>query len=115
MVFFLLQETFSPMLLQRKAASLHRETGDSRFKSHYELQKSLFKNIKTGISGPLIFFTCEPIIIALRFYLKLIYVLVFTFLDDFTFIFVDFSPGMKGTAFCAIVVGVLLNVVLTPI
>lgn len=115
--FFFLDETFSPMLLKWKAASLCDEVGDARFKSELEVKDSFLQRLSTNLTRPVIFFTREPIIIALGFYLTLIYVLVFTFLNGFTFIFEDtysFSPGLRGTAFLAIAFGVLLNTALTP-
>lgn len=116
--FFCLPETFSPMMLQWKAVALRKQTGDSRFKSAYELQDPLLKRLKTNATRPVIFFTKEPIVIFFGFYLTLIYVLVFTFLNGFTYIFTDtygFSDGIRGTSFLAIVVGILLNTTLTPI
>jgi MFS transporter, DHA1 family, multidrug resistance protein len=115
---FFLPETFSPMILQWKAAALRKETGDHRFKSQHELQDPFWAKLKTNVTRPIIFFLREPIVVFVGFYLILIYVLVFTFLDGFTFIFVDtygFSDGLRGTTFLAIAVGVFLNVLTMPI
>jgi hypothetical protein len=76
------------------------------------------KRLKTNMTRPFIFFTKEPIVIALGLYLTIIYVLVFTFLNGFTYIFTDtygFSPGAKGSTFGAIAVGVLLNTCTQPL
>ncbi|CZR65904.1 uncharacterized protein PAC_15804 [Phialocephala subalpina] len=115
--FLFLPGAFSPILLQWKAVSLRKATGDARFKSSLELQDPLTPRLKTNISSLIIFFTREPIVILLGFYLALIYVLVFTFLWGFANLFVDtygFSQGLKGTAFLAIAVGVLLNTTTMP-
>lgn len=74
------------------------------------------ERLMTNASLPVIFFTREPIVIAIGLYLTFIWALVFTFLDGFTFIFIDtygFSDGLRGTAFLAIVIGVLLNTAVT--
>jgi hypothetical protein len=113
-----LPETFSPMILQWKATSLRHVSGDSRFRSSHELQDPFLARLKTNIARPVTFFTREPIVIFIGIYLTLIYVLVFTFLDGFTFIFVDtygFSPGLRGTSFAAIALGAISNTMTAPL
>lgn len=113
-----LPETFSPMMLQWKAEVVRKETGEPRFKSQHELRDPLWTRLRGNITRPLIFFVQEPIVNFVGFYLTLIYVLVFTFLDGFIFIFVDtygFSEGLRGTVFLAIAVGVILNVLTMPL
>jgi MFS family permease len=117
LAFFLLPETYTPMLLTWKAHALRRKTGDDRFKSPHEISSGLWQRLATNVKRPFIFFTREPIIIALGFYLTMIYVLVFTFLDGFTYIFTktySFSTGAEGSAFGAIAVGVLLQTAVQP-
>jgi len=117
MALFFLPETFFPLLEQWKAGSFRKETGDSRFKANIEFQDSLFARLRITLTRPIFFFTREPIVIFIGFYLTLIYVLVYSFLNGFTYIFVDtygFSQGQRGTAFAAIVVGVLLNTATLP-
>lgn len=116
--FLFLPETYSPILLLWKAHALRELTGDKRFKSVHELQDPLVKRLSQNITRPIIFFTHEPIIIAMGLYLTLIYVLVFTFLDGFTYLFVDtygFSVGIRGTCFSAMAAGVLINTALSPV
>jgi len=106
------------MILQWKATSLRHFTGDTRFRSSHELQDPFLARLKTNITRPVAFFTREPIVIFIGLYLTLIYVLVFTFLDGFTYIFVDtygFSPGLRGTAFLAIALGAILNTMTAPL
>lgn len=77
---------------------------------------SFTSKLLSNAKQPIIMFTKEPIVISIGFYLTFIWVLVFTFLDGFTFIFVDtygLSTGLRGTTFLAIVVGILLNTVTT--
>lgn len=105
-------------MLTWKAISLRKAIGDDRFKSAHEQQESLWPRLKKNLTRPFIFFTKEPIVIFLGLYLTLIYVLVFTFLDGFKFIFTDtygFSTGLQGTAFVAIAIGVILQTTMTPI
>ena len=104
--------------MEWKSAALRKETGDERFRSEFELQDPFWERLKTQLKHPVIFFTREPIVIFIGAYLTLIYVLVFTFLGGFTFIFTDtygFSDGQRGSAFAAIAIGVLLNTTTAPL
>jgi len=106
------------MLLTWKASILRQLTGDTRFRSSHEIAEPLIARMVTNIKRPLIFFTREPIVVALGSYLTLIYVLVFTFLDGFTFLFehtYGFNSGQKGSVFASIAIGILINMSLQPI
>lgn len=104
-------------MLTWKAGALRTYTKNDKFKSSHEMQDSLLKRLKTNLTRPLIFFAREPIVICLGFYLTMIYVLVFTNLQGFTYIFTytyGFSPGEKGSAFGAVAIGILLNTCTQP-
>lgn len=112
-----LKETHPDTLLTWKAQALRQVTGDDRFKSDHELSSSFLSSITENCKRPISFFTKEPIVIALGLYLTIIYVLVFSFLDGFTFIFADtygFNPGQQGSTFGAITIGVLLQTAIQP-
>lgn len=105
-------------MLTWKAHALRVFTKKPKYKSSHELQDPLLQRLKTNMTRPVIFFTKEPIVICLGFYLTMIYVLVFTNLNGFTYIFTTtygFSPGEKGSAFGAVAVGVLLNTCTQPL
>lgn len=99
-------------MLTWKAHALRTHTKNQKYKSSHELMAPLVQRMKTNLTRPFIFFTRELIVICLGFYLTIIYVLVFTNLQGFTYVFTDtygFSPGEKGSAFGAVGLGVLLN------
>ena len=59
---WLLKETYTPVLLKRKAKRRREETGDDRFWSHYDDQKtSLPSLLRTNLSRPFIMIFTEPI------------------------------------------------------
>lgn len=115
---FFLPETSSPKLLQWRAHHLCRTTGNKNYTCELESKTSLGKRLAHNLSRPLTFFTTEPIIIALGSYLVVIYVVIFSFLNGFEFIFEDtygLPPGITSLAFIAICVGALLSTALQPI
>ncbi|GAB7348639.1 hypothetical protein MBLNU459_g7011t1 [Dothideomycetes sp. NU459] len=115
---FFLPETFSPMILQWRAYHLRRATNSDKYTCELEDKASLGKRLAENLSRPLTFFTTEPIVMALGAYLVVIYVVIFTFLNGFEFIFTDtygLSPGIASLAFVGISIGALLSTALTPL
>jgi MFS family permease len=56
------KETYAPSILGRKAAKLRQESGDSRWWSQYDRQKSSMQLIKTSLKRPCVLFFTEPIV-----------------------------------------------------
>lgn len=115
---FFLPETFSPMILQWRAHHLRHTTGNENYTCELEAKESLGKRLAHNLSLPLTFFTTEPIIMALGAYLVVIYVVIFTFLNGFEFIFQDtygLSPGISSLAFIGICIGALISTILMPL
>lgn len=117
MAFFFLPETYLPVLLDWKAESLRRVTGDPRYKSHHADSPSFLHAMKTTLPLPLRFFWHEPVVAVLGAYLVLIYILLFTFQSGFEFIFRDvygLAPGLEGSCFGAVAAGVTFFTLLAP-
>jgi DHA1 family multidrug resistance protein-like MFS transporter len=115
---FLLPETFSPMIVQWRTHHLRTVTGSDKYTCELEGKESLGKRLAHNLSRPVKFFTTEPIIISLGFYLVVIYVVIFTFLNGFEFIFTDtwdLSDGDTALAFLGICLGALISVSLMPL
>lgn len=115
---FLLPETFSPMIIQWRTHHLRVITGSDKYTCELEGKESLGKRLAHNVSRPAKFFTTEPIVISLGFYLIVIYVVIFTFLNGFEFIFTDtwgLSDGDTALAFLGICLGALISVSLMPL
>ncbi len=56
------KETYAPNILRRKAARLRQESGDSRWWSQYDKQKSSLQLIKASLKRPCVLFFTEPIV-----------------------------------------------------
>jgi hypothetical protein len=66
---------------------------------------------------PAIFFRTEPVIIVFGTYLVFLYILLFTFLSGFDYIFrntYDLSVGYEGSCFAAIVIGTTTFMICIP-
>jgi len=118
LAFFFLPETFSPMIVQWRTYHLRVITGSDKYTCELEGKDSLGKRLAHNVSRPAKFFTTEPIIISLGFYLVVIYVVIFTFLNGFEFIFTDtwgLSNGDTALAFLGICLGAIICVLLMPL
>ncbi|KAK3377377.1 major facilitator superfamily domain-containing protein [Lasiosphaeria ovina] len=112
-----LPETYLPLILDWKATHLRRITGDCRYKSQHAEGPSFAASIKTHLLQPARFFSSEPVVAVLGGYLVLLYVLLFTFLSGFDYIFKDtygLSTGQTGSCFGAIAAGATAFTVLAP-
>ncbi|KAL8814460.1 MAG: hypothetical protein Q9223_006314 [Gallowayella weberi] len=103
--------------------------GGSTFGVHWkEFMLSLFSpmpplwetfwfRLRVALYRPFILTFQEPVIMLLALYLTVIYVILFTFLNGYTFIFTEtygFSEGISGLSFIGIGVGLCLASLLVP-
>jgi len=115
--FCLLPETYLPVLLDWKAAQLRRITKDDRYVSEHAESSSFIRRIKDVLPLPAEFFAKEPVIAVLGGYLILLYVLLFTFLSGFDYIFKEtyqFSVEYTGSCFGSIAAGATAFTLLAP-
>lgn len=119
LVVLFLPETYPPTLLKWKAEHLRAITGDERYRAAIEIrQESLIFRLRRSLYRPFLLTAREPIIILLALYLTVIYIILFTFLNGYTFIFVDhynLSEGLGGLCFAGIVIGLFLASILVPV
>jgi DHA1 family multidrug resistance protein-like MFS transporter len=101
-------ETYLPVLLDWKASHIRRITGDDRYKSKHAEEASFFGRIRATLPLSAKFTTSEPAILALGGYLVLLYILLFSFLSGFDYIFKQtyaLTPLEQGTCFASIAIG----------
>lgn len=111
-------ETLGPRLLKYKAYYFRKLTGDDRFRAEVELHGlSTVQILKKNFSRPFIL-GAEPIVISWTFYLSVIYIVLFTFLDGYPYIFEQtygINSGLSFTIFLGLFIGITLDVFLVPI
>ncbi len=117
MILLFQPETFPPLLLKWKANHLRTWTGDERFRAESEIQKMvLAKRLKVALTRPVLF-AFEPIVFFMTLYLTALYIVLFTFLDGYPYIFQEVygtSQGLTNVIFSGMFVGVVLAGSLVP-
>jgi MFS family permease len=106
-----LPETHPSTLQSWKAQQLRRLLDDDRYQSKAEVaQMTFWKRMKVALTRP--FLLCgEAIVICVTVYLTVVWAVLFTFLDGYTYIFANVyhtSQGLTSVIFAAMYVGVLL-------
>ncbi|KAF5691851.1 major facilitator family transporter [Fusarium denticulatum] len=118
LVLLFMPETYGPLLLQWKAAHYRRITGDDRFRCQHEIaDASLFSRLKVSMTRPFLMLT-EPIIIAMTLYISVLYIVLFTFLVGWPYIFektYGLDQGLANIIFIAMFLGTQINFAFVPI
>lgn len=116
------RETFVPIFLEWKAKQLRIITGDSRFLTEASLKPpSIWSRLKRMVCRPFQVTATEPILILLTLWLTLVWVIMFTFLSGYKYIFGrkgnihNTSQGITGLCFAGIAVGLLLSSATVPL
>jgi MFS family permease len=104
-----LPETYLPVLMAWKARHLRRVTGDEKYVStHGGDQDSFWSRLRRVLPMPVTYFSSEPVVAVLGGYLVLLYVIMFSFLSGFDYIFKEtygLSDGQTGSCFASIAAG----------
>ncbi|KAL2830149.1 major facilitator superfamily domain-containing protein [Aspergillus pseudoustus] len=110
-------ETYSPLLLEWRAQHLRQLTGDSRYQAQHTSASSLGSRLLTNVYRPFVMIWTEPIIIVFTFYLVLLYFVLFTFLNGYTYIFTqpyDISLSLTFILWVAMMPGVVVALAMVP-
>ncbi|KAK7419037.1 hypothetical protein QQX98_003539 [Neonectria punicea] len=117
-VLLCMPETYGPLLLAWKARHYRRITGDGRFRCEHEIVKAnLFTRLKVSMTRPFLMLT-ESIIMAMTLYLTVVYIILFTFLVGWPYIFehtYGLDQGLANIIFIAMFLGTQINFIFVPI
>ena len=109
LVTLFLPETYPGILLKWKAEHLRNETGDDRYRAEMEIRsETFFLRLRHALYRPFLLTFREPIVMLVALYLTVVYIILFTFFDGYTYIFQDIhhtSQGVTGLCFIGIVCG----------
>ncbi|KAH8424655.1 MFS transporter [Aspergillus melleus] len=112
-------ETYGNLILHWKASVLRQETGDERYRAPMEMKReSLGQRLKLSVYRPFAMFYSELIIILVSLYLTIIYIVIFTFLEGYTYVFGEaygISEGLTSICWAGMLVGVLLVGCVVPV
>lgn len=116
MAFFILRETYSPVLLRKKAAKLRKETGDDRW--HYTTERAVGETrtakqiFLMSLIRPLRMLFLQPIVTVCAIYIATLYGLMYILFTTFTFVYegqYGFSSVGAGLSFLASGIGMLMG------
>jgi len=111
LAFFFQPETYAPVLLSWKAKQLRKVSGDDRYYAEHEINRiPLSTRLRIALTRPFVMAFREPVIILTSLYMTVLYIVLFTFLDGYEFIFTQtygISQGLTNTIFVGIFVGSL--------
>lgn len=114
-------ETFHPILLSRKAASLRKSKNNPQYYSASELaraQKTLSKAILTSLYVPFELLLLDPMVMALSTYTSLIQGILYLFFGAFPLVFGEnhgFNLWQVGLAFLGIAIGNVIACFFNPV
>ncbi|KAK6337220.1 hypothetical protein TWF718_010002 [Orbilia javanica] len=115
----LIPETYNPILLQRKAAKIRRETGDDRYYAPYDKRTNgILKTVLVSCQRPFQLLVFEPMVLALCTFTALLLGILYIFFQAFGFIFrgtYGFTLSQLGLSFLGLFVGMIMGVMTDPI
>ncbi|PYH85897.1 MFS multidrug transporter [Aspergillus uvarum CBS 121591] len=117
LAFFIVPETYAPVLLQRRAARLRKETGNSELYALLDKSRPTMKDIASKyLLRPVLMLFLEPILLAITLYLALVYGILYLFFEAYPVSFQEVrgwtNEGIAGLPFIGILIGVICGVAL---
>lgn len=112
--FIFLRETFSPVLLERIARQLRKETGDARYHAKGNSDKKLGRLLLGAVTRPTRMLV-NPIIIGTSVYMAVMYGIIYLLFTTFSVVFqrnYGFREGIAGLAYLGIGIGSALGMFL---
>lgn len=121
LVLFLQPETYGPILLRWKADAVAELTRAKAEDIAPELSRVTTRqfgcNVAAAFYRPFQLAVYEPIIVMISLYLSVLYIVLFTFLPGYTYIFTDMyglGPALRGVSFMGLGVGFILALAVVP-
>ncbi|OGM46807.1 hypothetical protein ABOM_005028 [Aspergillus bombycis] len=110
--FLIVPETYSPVLLQRRAAGLRRDTGNPLFLASLDAHRPSWRGMITKyVFRPIKMLLLEPILVCLTIYISLVYGILYLFFESYPVAFTEVREwrelGVAALPFLGIAVGIL--------
>ncbi|KAF2108998.1 major facilitator superfamily domain-containing protein [Lophiotrema nucula] len=104
------RETYAPVLLERKAARLRKETGNQNLRSKMAIDIPASEIFKRSIVRPMKMLFTSPIVFLMSFYVAVNYGVLYLLFTTITFVFEDqyhFSTGSVGLSYLGAGIGMI--------
>ncbi|EJF55857.1 MFS general substrate transporter [Dichomitus squalens LYAD-421 SS1] len=113
-IVFTIPETYTPILLVRRAEKLRKESGESRYWAPMERRKlAIGQHIKTVVGRPFVILAREPMLIAITVYMSFVYGVIYLLFEAYPIVFGrghGFNSGFVGLTFLPIPIGGAIGV-----
>ncbi|KAK3718324.1 hypothetical protein LTR37_005137 [Vermiconidia calcicola] len=106
------RETYAPVLLERKAAKMRKETGNQNLVSKLDLGISTKELWRRSLLRPMKLMFLSPICALMSLYLAIVYGIMYLLFTTFTFVFQDqygFSQSIVGLVYIGLGLGMLIG------
>ncbi|KKK16531.1 hypothetical protein ARAM_003065 [Aspergillus rambellii] len=116
--FFTLRETYAPVILERKAARLRKETGNNNYRSKLASDLAPRDLFLSSVLRPTQMLLFSPIVTCMSIYLAVMYGLLYILFTTFTFVFEDvygFSSAAAGLTFLGSGAGMITGLAVSGI
>ncbi|PWY85911.1 MFS multidrug transporter [Aspergillus heteromorphus CBS 117.55] len=111
-------ETYAPVILKRRAASLRKSTNNPLIITEQEKTKPSFRDIlRTSLIRPITMILTEPVLDLMCMYIVLIYAMLYAFFFAYPVIFgqlYGYNDGQIGLMFIPILIGAAFSLIATP-
>ncbi|GKT44580.1 efflux pump rdc3 [Colletotrichum spaethianum] len=111
---FMMKETFAPLILERKAERLRKETGNRNLRSKLQTEAKISDTFRHAIVRPLKLLFLTPIVTLMALYVAITYGILYLLITTFSFVYKDqygFDEGTIGLTFLPAGIGMMIGVV----
>jgi len=119
LLFFLVPETYHPVLLRNKARQIRKQTGEERYKAPMEMtNKTIPRTIMLSLYRPFQLLVFEFMVTNLCLFSAILLGILYLFFGAFPLIFRnnhDFTLSQTGLSFLGIFVGMMIAIMTDPI
>ncbi len=113
--FLFMKETYGPVVLEKKAARLRKETGNQELRSKLDVGRaSPAEKLKLAILRPLKLLIVTPLVTLMALYVAITYGILYLLITTFSFVYAQrygFGPGTVGLSFIPAGIGLMIGVV----
>lgn len=110
-----LRETYGPVILERKAARLRKQTGNKALRSKLQGGVSLRQRFQVAIVRPLKLLVTVPIITLMSLYVSVVYGIMYLLFTTFPTVYegqYEFSAGTSGLSYLPVGIGMLVGIII---
>ena len=115
---FTVPETYAPVILDKRAKAMRKETGESIYVTEKDLDtRPLADRLRIILLRPLQLLFLEPIVLFVSLYMSVLYGLLYMFFVAYPVVYVKgkgWSEGSTGLMFIPLALGVIMSAALSP-